>query len=516
MTVGGAARPGAGPAYCWGLDERLWLAALVVVGFVLRIYALGAQSLWADEGLSYAVASAPDLGEVIERAAHRSMHPPLGFLLNHFGLQLGGSDAMMRLPSALLGTLTIPLVFYLARLLTWPAAALLATGVFALSPFHLWHSQDARAYAPLLLASVASTLFLLWTLRSRRWGVGAAGYAVTAALTLHLHAFGALQVMAHGLWLLVCRWRLVPWFALAVAGASLLAAPVVADWAGRVTHRVTQVGESNRVTAADRRPRQALAAVPYVVYAFAVGYSFGPGVDDLQRDRSMAALKPFLPAILLVGALYGTLLVIGAWVAVRRLGAPGALLIGIGLVVPLALALILSVLTRFPFNVRYGIAAYPYFCILLGLALAWLGGRLAALGWCAALAVTGISAWSWANQLGDPRYAKADLRSAVAVWQGADDELFGVTTAGGVHDTVRRYLSEAERKRYVPIGRTDVAARIEQALRASDRRSAHVIVARDWDGRLEDELEQHFEVLGRQEFPGVHLLEIAPAAADDR
>jgi hypothetical protein len=52
LTVGGAARPGAGPAYCWGLDERLWLAALVVVGFVLRIYALGAQSLWADEGLS--------------------------------------------------------------------------------------------------------------------------------------------------------------------------------------------------------------------------------------------------------------------------------------------------------------------------------------------------------------------------------------------------------------------------------------------------------------------------------
>lgn len=493
-----------------GIDHRLWLAGMIAGGTALRLYGLGDQSLWADEGLSYWVASAADLDELLRRQTERSLHPPLGFLINHLALGMEDSDTMMRLPSALLGALTIPLIYALGRALTWPTAALVATAIFAVSPFHLWHSQDARAYAPLLLANTASTLALLWTIATGRARAGGALYALAASLGLYLHAFAVIPIMVHGLWLLLCRRRWLPWFLLAVAGALLLAAPVTVEWTTHLVGRLAQVAAGSSVHASGRSIVSP-AVLPYALYVFAVGYSFGPDVAGLHGDRSFAFFGRFWAEILVVALVFGSLLVAGLRALPRRVGRAERAHVLLGLLLPLLLGLLIAAATKFAFNVRYMIAAYPYFCVLLGAGVASLASARAPLDWTAAAAVVGLSLWSWSNYLTDPRFAKEDLRAAVHAWQadGRDDTLFSVSPAGGVHDVVDRYLAPGQRRRHVPVGRRDVAATIEAIMLEDGHRTAHVVIARDWDRRLERALTDGFEVRRERDFAGVRLFEIA-------
>ena len=84
--------------------HTLGVAACLLIGAILRLYRLDAQSLWSDEGIQYAVASADSIGGVIERMKGSTMHPPLSFLINHLFLQIRDTDFLLRLPSALLAS----------------------------------------------------------------------------------------------------------------------------------------------------------------------------------------------------------------------------------------------------------------------------------------------------------------------------------------------------------------------------------------------------------------------------
>ena len=129
------------------------------LGGFLRLYRLDFQSLWVDEGLQYFVANNNGLGEIFSQA--RSFHPPLSFLINHVFLQIGESDFFFRLPSAIFGIATLPVFYILARELTSSRVALVSTFVLAVSPFHIWYSQEGRMYAQLLFFSVLSSVVLL-------------------------------------------------------------------------------------------------------------------------------------------------------------------------------------------------------------------------------------------------------------------------------------------------------------------------------------------------------------------
>jgi hypothetical protein len=222
-------------------------------------------------------------------------------------------------------------------------------------------------------------------------------------------------------------------------------------------------------------------------------------------------LGRFWAEILIVALVFGSLLAVGVVAVLRRTTPAQRTLVLLGLVLPLLFGLVISAATRFAFNVRYVIAAYPYFCILLGAGVAWLAGGRAALGWIAAGAVIGLSLWSWSNYLTDPRFAREDLRAAVQAWQadGRGDRLFSVYAAGGVRDVVNRYLAPEQRARHVPVGRRDIAATIQGIMIEDGELTAHVVIARDWDQQLEKAVTDAFEVRREQDFAGARLLEIA-------
>ena len=219
------------------LARRPWalLLALVALGLGLRLARLGAQELRGDEAFSYLVAIRP-AGEIAPALlAMGDPHSPLHYLLLHACIALGGaSEFAMRLPSALLGTLAIPLAWALGRASGGGRrrAGFLAALAAVAEPM-LWISQDLRSqHLIALLAAGLTTMLLLRQARALTAGGRAPGwrwalYGLACATSVYGSYYAAPFLLGHGAYVLAHRRRRRLWgpWALAAAGAAALVAP---------------------------------------------------------------------------------------------------------------------------------------------------------------------------------------------------------------------------------------------------------------------------------------------------
>lgn len=175
--------------------------AIVLMAFGLRFHALGAQSLWNDEGNSVVQASR-DPGGILENAA-RDIHPPGYYLLLSLWTKLAGtSEFALRSLSAFASVITAALAFAIGRKLygAWAGAA--AAILVAINSFSIYYAQEARMYALLALWVALSFFCLLLLLekpsRVRIIALGlitAAGLYTQYAYALFMIAQGALAVI---------------------------------------------------------------------------------------------------------------------------------------------------------------------------------------------------------------------------------------------------------------------------------------------------------------------------------
>ncbi|MFW6108739.1 MAG: glycosyltransferase family 39 protein [bacterium] len=205
-------------AATWGL-----LLAIVIVGGGLRLYRIGAKSIWLDEAASLELARRPFF-DLVRECARRDTHPPLYYTLLH--VWLGGSQAAgrARALSALFGVATIAALYALARRLLPRLPSLVAALVLAVSAYQVYFAQEARHYALTTLLVVVSWYLLIVLLQreGRGWGLWLCLALVNAAglYTFYYHAFSiAAQLVVLGLlWrdggrrlvLRWCVWHLVP------------------------------------------------------------------------------------------------------------------------------------------------------------------------------------------------------------------------------------------------------------------------------------------------------------------
>jgi 4-amino-4-deoxy-L-arabinose transferase-like glycosyltransferase len=399
------ARDAAGTARSAG---RAWLAAAVILlGFGLRIASLGAQSLWFDEGWSWHLARLP-LGEMAAvTAGDRS--PPLYYALLGAWLQLAGdSELALRFPSAAADTAAVALVIALARALAGRRAALagtLAASLWAISPLAVWYAQEARMYALMTALCLASTCALWSWLRAplagepARRGPLIASAALLAA-AVYCHYYAVFLLPAHGLAVvLLCLPRRT------ASARRALGAWAVAALAA------------------------ALAAVPWLLFAspgFAYddGFAFPLNAIDLRlAEWTTAFASGGLFRALPEG--WGVVLAVSVACAAASYGLarrwPALAFLAILVAVPLlsaAVAVRLFYPYRSVFHPRYLMYAAPALCILLGGADAPAGTRRAArvlvplLG---SASVLGM-AWLWlpalAANYADPAVARDDARAA--------------------------------------------------------------------------------------------------------
>ena len=155
----------------------LWsVVALTALAAALRFPTLGLQSYRHDEAVT--------AGRVLVSSLSGTMHlvwtsestPPLYYVLAWLWSHLFGVHEFgLRSLSALFGTATVPVSYLAGRELIGRRAGLAVAAIVAVNPVLVWYSQDARAYALLVLLSTAALLFFLRARRAARRGISAGG-----------------------------------------------------------------------------------------------------------------------------------------------------------------------------------------------------------------------------------------------------------------------------------------------------------------------------------------------------
>ncbi len=140
----------------------LALAAILLAAFVLRIWLLGDQNVWWDEGLAIWAVRLSPIGMTLWTAS--DVHPPLYFWLLQLFVHLGGeSEFAARFLSLVCGTLTVAALYALGKALLGRRVALWGALLLAVARFHVWWSQEMRMYVVATLWGVISVYaFVCW------------------------------------------------------------------------------------------------------------------------------------------------------------------------------------------------------------------------------------------------------------------------------------------------------------------------------------------------------------------
>ena len=384
------------------LDRRdiAWLLGILVLTTALRAFHLGAQSLWTDEVLT-ALSSSGSIGWVLTQTAINTNIPPLYYAIVHVFLAFGTDEAMLRLPSLLAGVASVVILYLVVRRWLGGRVALVSAAILAVSPFHIWYSQEARPYALLLFLS----LLALWLLQELiaepdDWRLRIA-FVLAAASTFYCHTLGLpfIALLALYVGITVPRSEWTRWTLVFGAVGVLL----VPGFYRLIVFAPNATADASRTFSP--------MFMPYTFWAFATGYSIGPTAAELHRaDRLRIALRA-LPLVLPIAMVFVLIAGRGAWALWQRSRRLFSM-VALWLLVPIGFAVAGTLLTRHPFNVRYVVLAFPAFVVLVAmgiLAHSATGWRAFAVG---AVGVVGVV--SLGNYFLDPRYYREDNRSAGA------------------------------------------------------------------------------------------------------
>ena len=141
----------------------LILALIIVWGFFLRIYNLGFQSYWIDEGYTLnAVLATIEKGyPILESGFHYSRAILNTYIIAGFVKVFGFNPWITRLPSVIFGTLFIYLIYRFAKRFFNQKIALITALLVALSYWEIAWSRQARMYIQLQFFYFLS-LYFFW------------------------------------------------------------------------------------------------------------------------------------------------------------------------------------------------------------------------------------------------------------------------------------------------------------------------------------------------------------------
>ncbi len=407
-------------------SSRLLFATLAA-GTVLRLVSLDVQPLWWDEGYSVYFSTEP-LSRLIELTSF-DIHPPLYYvLLKAWFAVVGISPVRARLLSVLLGLLALRAMWGLAHRLAPRPVAVLATALLAISPFHIYYSQEVRMYALLLLLTLGSVVAFLQavTTGTRRWKLMLFVLLVAVLLTQYYGAFVVLALGVAWWWLRRESPSALPRLPRSRQAARWLAvvAALYLPWVVYAGPRLYTYVVGKVAVEADQ---------PLTPWTFAVRHAVVFSVGHLMP--SQAPLAPW-------AALFVGLALLGAWHGWRRARWQTSLLLA-WLLVPFVGTFLVNLVAPFtdPRIERQLIIALPPFLLLVAWGLdavrqatlanvlpLWFGLRQrVALG--LALVLMLINVQSLFGFYTIPRYPNDDYRpllAYVAARQGPNDAWLAV------------------------------------------------------------------------------------------
>jgi mannosyltransferase len=149
----------------------LALALITVLAAGLRFFRLGEWSFWIDEiyTLNYAQNHFTSLELILKHIPPFRNWVPISVILTAQVVnQLGVSEWTARLVSAVIGVLTIPILYFPLKKIFGVQVTLIALLLLAVSPWHIFWSQNARFYTLLMLFYTLALLVVFFGLEHDR------------------------------------------------------------------------------------------------------------------------------------------------------------------------------------------------------------------------------------------------------------------------------------------------------------------------------------------------------------
>ena len=184
----------------------LLLMLVTAAGLFLRLYGLGNASISMDEAVDIFLAglSVSDIWAYIANGF--IFHPPLFYWIQHVVLLFGNGEFIVRLPSALYGALTIPVVYLLGKEFHSRDVGILAAGLLAVSPFHIFYSQDARPYTMMLLFCALALVYFMEAMKTDR-GDAWVMFGIISGLSVWIVFYAAVLTFSLLLFVVIDRRR---------------------------------------------------------------------------------------------------------------------------------------------------------------------------------------------------------------------------------------------------------------------------------------------------------------------
>lgn len=327
------------------------LVGVLLAGLGVRLHEIG-YSLDGDESFSVRLASRP-LAEVLAASLVDRPHPPLHNILLHGWLGVfGTSDTAARALSVLCAFLFLIVAYRILQRLLPQWLAIGVTGIPALSPFYVYYGQQSRTYALISLLAALNLLCFLRIIEAPADRKRILLWALSCAVYVHAQYLAVVYVGC----LLVFALLYLPKLRWQVLAAGTLGLCTILPWL---------ISAMRGPVAQGQDPLLQIAWMPPITLGSLV-WNYGVLFGDSSLGDTL-----FKPARFVVLA---TLVILGAVylrhiVRARKLEPMPALLIFLGIGMPVAIW-ILSVAGPKPvFAARQLLGAHFAFVCLIGLTL---------------------------------------------------------------------------------------------------------------------------------------------------
>lgn len=186
----------------------LWIFALLILGFLIRIWHASGTFLNSDEVMHFAAANQPTWLQTY-RVSLAISHPPLLIFVEHIWRHLGTSELMLRMPSILAGMAFCWFTFRWAEMLFEKSVAWMIFVFVLFLPSSIELSTEIRQYALFLAFAMGSAYFL-----ERAFAKNSAGAMLLSGLSLWLaigsHFSAFLFAPALGIYAVWIMWTTRP------------------------------------------------------------------------------------------------------------------------------------------------------------------------------------------------------------------------------------------------------------------------------------------------------------------
>ncbi len=148
--------------------EIILLLLCLLIGLALRFYTFDQKSLWMDEIHTFNDSryGFKDQLKFYQENPHY-LHPPLFFILTHLFYPFTKPERDLRIIPLIFGTLSIIMIYFLARLFS-PRIAFPCAFSLAFMAYHISISQDGRSYALLMFLGLTGLYFFVKHLQTSK------------------------------------------------------------------------------------------------------------------------------------------------------------------------------------------------------------------------------------------------------------------------------------------------------------------------------------------------------------